>query len=156
MLSQRFLKSIFLFKIFCFFFFTWWVISTIVFQIADSFCCIIQSAVDSLCMFYFLYCILQLSLGLLVFFISLMNFSICSSILLLSSRSILKLFFTFKFIDFILAVPGLHCSVRAFSICGIWGLLSSSGMHASHCSGFFCCRTGALGHVDFNSCGSWS
>ena len=131
-------------------------ISTIVFQITDSFLGIIQSSVDSLRIFYFLYCILQLSLGLLVFFISLMNFSQCSSILLLSSRSILRVFFTFKFIYLVLPVLGLHCSVRAFSTCGIWGLLSGSGVYVSHCSGFFCCRTGALGHVGFNSCGSWA
>ena len=131
-------------------------ISSIVFLIADSFFCSIQSAVDSLCIFYFLYCILQLSLGFLVFFISFINFSLCSSILLLSSRSILKVFFTFKYIYLVLAVLGLHCSVRAFSICGIWRLLSSSGVYTSHCSGFFCCRTGALGHVGFNSCGLWA
>ena len=33
---------------------------------------------------------------------------------------------------------GLLCCARAFSNCGKWGLLSSCGTRASHCSGFSC------------------
>ena len=33
-----------------------------------------------------------------------------------------------------------------------WGLLSSCGMHTSHCSGFFCCRAWALEFSGFSSC----
>ena len=35
-------------------------------------------------------------------------------------------------------------------------LVSSCGGRASHCSGFSCCRAGALGHSDFSSCGAWA
>ena len=34
-----------------------------------------------------------------------------------------------------------------FSSCGKWGLLSSFGVQASHCSGFPCCGARALGQV---------
>ena len=53
-----------------------------------------------------------------------------------------------------------HCSSRAscfyawtFSSCGEWGLLSSCGARASHCSGFSCGGVQALGHVGFSDCG---
>ena len=48
----------------------------------------------------------------------------------------------------------LCCCTQAFSSCGEWGLLSSWGVWASHCGDFSCCRTGALGHSGFSSCGS--
>ena len=38
----------------------------------------------------------------------------------------------------ILAALGLHCCARAFSTCS---------ERDSHCSGFSCCRTWALGHM---------
>ena len=44
---------------------------------------------------------------------------------------------------------------RLFSS-GELGLLSSCGVQASHCDGFSCCRTLALGHVGFSCCGSWT
>ena len=37
------------------------------------------------------------------------------------------------------------CFAWAFSSCGEWGLLSSSGAWASHCSGFSCFRVQDLG-----------
>ena len=41
---------------------------------------------------------------------------------------------------------GLCCCTLAFSGCGEQGLLSSCGAQASDCSGFSCCRAGALEH----------
>ena len=46
---------------------------------------------------------------------------------------------------FFLAPLGLRGCVQAFSGCGKRGILSSWGALASHCGGFFCCRTQALG-----------
>ena len=44
--------------------------------------------------------------------------------------------------------PGKH---------GEWGLFSSCGAQpSSHCGGFSCCRTQALGHSGFKSCGTWA
>ena len=55
-----------------------------------------------------------------------------------------------------------------FSSCREWGLLSSYGAQASHCSGSSCCRARALGRVGFSSfrsrvlgcrlgsCGEWA
>ena len=40
--------------------------------------------------------------------------------------------------------------------CSEWGLLSSCGMHTSHCSGFFCCRAWALEFSGFSSCSTWA
>ena len=61
-----------------------------------------------------------------------------------------------------LAVLGLHCFTGFFSSCSKWGLLSSYGERASHCSGFSCCGAWAQGHMGFavgvhglSSCGSW-
>ena len=48
-------------------------------------------------------------------------------------------YFFFKFLLFIylsLVVLGLHSYTHAFSSCEKWGLLSSCGAGASHCSGF--------------------
>ena len=42
-------------------------------------------------------------------------------------------------------------SYRVSSLVREWGLLSSYGAGASHCSGFSCCRAGALGCVGFQS-----
>ena len=39
-----------------------------------------------------------------------------------------------------LAVLGLHWCARAFSSCGVWGLLSSCNVQASHGSGLSYCR----------------
>ena len=39
---------------------------------------------------------------------------------------------------------GLHCCAQAFSSCSEWGLLSTCGAQASHCSGFSCCGARAL------------
>ena len=44
--------------------------------------------------------------------------------------------------------------VQAFSSCGKWGLLSSHGEQASHCSDFSCSRAWALGHMGFSKCGA--
>ena len=57
----------------------------------------------------------------------------------------LKKFFTPLFFYF-LAVLGLHCCTLAFSSCSEWGLLSCCNVQASHCSGFSCWGTQALGH----------
>ena len=35
-------------------------------------------------------------------------------------------------------------------------LLSGCSAHTSLCSGFFCCRAQAVGHMDFSSCSSWA
>ena len=43
-----------------------------------------------------------------------------------------------------------------FSSFGEWGLLSSWGVQASHCSDFSCCRAQSPGYSGFNSCGSWA
>ena len=50
-----------------------------------------------------------------------------------------------------LAVPDLHCCLRAFCS-GERGLLSSCGVQASHCSGFSCVQ--ALELAGFSSCGT--
>ena len=54
-----------------------------------------------------------------------------------------------KFIYLFLAVLGLclglRCCSWAFSRCSDPGLLSSCGVQASHCGGFSCCKTRALG-----------
>ena len=39
----------------------------------------------------------------------------------------------------------LHCCTQAFYSCGKWGILSSCGAWASHCSGFSCCRARVQG-----------
>ena len=49
------------------------------------------------------------------------------------------------FIHLFLAVLGLCCGIDFFSSCGEWGLVSSCGGWASHCSGFFCYGASALG-----------
>ena len=49
------------------------------------------------------------------------------------------------FILFLVAL-GLCFCVLAFSSCGEWGLLSSSGVQASHCGGFSCCKHGLQAH----------
>ena len=58
-------------------------------------------------------------------------------------------YFLFKNLYFYLFIFGCTGSLLllfwAFSSCGEQGLLSSWGALASHCSGFSCCRTWALG-----------
>ena len=44
-----------------------------------------------------------------------------------------------------MAALNLHCCTQAFYSCGKWGILSSCGTWASHCSGFSCCRAWAQG-----------
>ena len=63
--------------------------------------------------------------------------------------SLCAVFFNLKF----LAAPGLPCCVWAFSSFSDWGLLSICSWRASHCSGFSCSRTPALGHLGFSICG---
>ena len=63
-------------------------------------------------------------------------------------------FFKILFIIYsFFAVLGLLCCAQTFSSCGEWELLSinSSGVWASHCSGFSC-RAQAPGHAGFSSC----
>ena len=48
-------------------------------------------------------------------------------------------------LNLFLAVLGLHHWAWAFSARGEQGLLSSCSTWASHCSGFSCCATQALG-----------
>ena len=55
-----------------------------------------------------------------------------------------------------LAMPGLHCSVWAFSSCRDRRLLSGCGAPASLCGGFSCCGAWALRHVGFSGCGEWA
>ena len=50
---------------------------------------------------------------------------------------------------------GLCCSV-GFPGCSEQGLLSSWGTQASHCGGFSCCGSWALGQAGFSSCGVWA
>ena len=50
------------------------------------------------------------------------------------------------------AEHSLFIAVTAFSSCGGQGLLSSCHARASHCSGFSCCRVGALRYAGFCSC----
>ena len=50
----------------------------------------------------------------------------------------------FKIFFFFWSVLALRCCLRVFSGCSGW---------ASHCNGFSCCRTQALG---LNSCGAWA
>ena len=52
-----------------------------------------------------------------------------------------------------MAALDLCCCTQAFSICSEWGLLSICNTWASHCAGFFCCRSQALGYMSFSSCG---
>ena len=62
------------------------------------------------------------------------------------------LFFFLKLINlfihlllFLGAVLGLHCCMGAFSSCSERGLLFRCSAQASHCSGFSCCGSRALG-----------
>ena len=48
----------------------------------------------------------------------------------------------------LLGFPGSPCCSRAFSCYSEWGLLSSCGVQASHCSGFSCCGAQALRHAN--------
>ena len=52
----------------------------------------------------------------------------------------------YNFIYLFLAVLGLRCCLHR----------SSSGVRASHCGGFSCCRAWALGHADFSSRRLWA
>ena len=49
------------------------------------------------------------------------------------------------YIYLFLPALGLCCCTRAFSSCGERGLLFVGGEQASHCGGFSCCGTRALG-----------
>ena len=49
------------------------------------------------------------------------------------------------FIYIFFAALGLHCCMQTFSSRGEPGLLSSYGVWASHCGGFYCCKAQALG-----------
>ena len=49
-----------------------------------------------------------------------------------------------------LAMLGLPCCGRAFSICREQGLLSNCGHAVSHCSGFFLLWSMGSGHVGFS------
>ena len=49
------------------------------------------------------------------------------------------------FIYLFLVALGLHCYVQGFSICAEQGLLFSSWVKASYCSGFSCCGAEVLG-----------
>ena len=51
---------------------------------------------------------------------------------------------------------GLHCYMQILSNWGKCGVLSSCGEQASHCGGFSWGKAQALGHVGFNSCGTWA
>ena len=58
---------------------------------------------------------------------------------------------------------GLHCCVWAFSSCKDWGLFSSCGVGASHCSGLSSCGVWALGarasvvvECVLSRCGAWT
>ena len=54
---------------------------------------------------------------------------------------------------FIFGCTGPMLLGRLFSSCTEWGLLSSGGVQASHCSGFSCFRAQSLGCTGFSSCG---
>ena len=51
------------------------------------------------------------------------------------------------------AMLGLCWCTQAFSSCGEQGRCSSCGARASHCGGFSCCRSWALGCTSFITCG---
>ena len=56
-----------------------------------------------------------------------------------------------------MALLDFYCYTGFFFFnCGEGRLLSRCGMQASHCSGFSCFRSQALGFVGFGSCGSWA
>ena len=61
-------------------------------------------------------------------------------------------FLSLKFLLMYFGSAGSSVPRRLFSSCGKWGLLSSCGVRASHCSGFSCCRARALGHTGFSCC----
>ena len=63
-------------------------------------------------------------------------------------------FFFFFFLIFGCAGSSLLSGL--FSSCGKQGLCYSCGVRVSHCSGFSCCRAGALGPLGFSSCRSWA
>ena len=58
------------------------------------------------------------------------------------SRSSVSFHFIYLFV---FGCAGSSLLYELFSSCGDWGLLSSCGAPASHCSGFSCCWTQALG-----------
>ena len=59
-----------------------------------------------------------------------------------------------NFTYFIFGCAGSSLLRGLFSSCWKQELLSSCGMHASHCSGLSCCGARALGLLGFSSCGS--
>ena len=58
---------------------------------------------------------------------------------------LINVFIFILFIYLFLTALGLCCCTRAFSRCSEWELLFRCGGHASHCGGFSCCKTRALG-----------
>ena len=60
--------------------------------------------------------------------------------------------FLHSFLCFFLVVLDLHCCEQVLSSCRKGGLLS--GVQASRCGGFSCCRAWALEHVGFSTCGT--
>ena len=67
-----------------------------------------------------------------------------------SSHSKAQLAFFFLIFD----CAGSSCCKQAFSSFSEWGLFSSCGTQASHCSDISCCGAQALGYTGFSSCGS--
>ena len=66
-----------------------------------------------------------------------------------SYQSNLKFFFIYLFI---FGCPGSSMLPGLFSSWGEWVPLCSCGAGVSHCGGFSCCRTWALGHAGFCNC----
>ena len=60
-------------------------------------------------------------------------------------NSYLKKKFIYLFLALLGLCLGLCCCSWAFSRCSDPGLLSSCGVQVSHCGGFSCCKTRALG-----------
>lgn len=65
-------------------------------------------------------------------------------------------FHSFSFEIFILWCARSSLLRELFSSCGKGRLLSSCAAAASHCGGFFGCRTQALSRMGFRSCGMWA
>ena len=73
----------------------------------------------------------------------------------LSGSSVILFFSSFLWFKNFLAMLGLRCYAQGFSSCGMWGLLSSCVVRASHCGGFSYCKAWAL-KLCLSSCGLWS
>ena len=69
----------------------------------------------------------------------------------------LHFFLLLKFyLCFVFGCAGSWFAAQAFSGCGEWGLLSSSGAGLSLWGGFSCFGAWALGPEDCSSCNSWA